>query len=143
MSAVSTRNFVFLSFWLLLYCGLPACAAPQNLPGNSMHVEIDVYSGRPNPSFQLSDPLGKEFARMLEKLPRATREAADPGLGYRGFVVTPNPGADPALPKKVRVFDGLIVIEKGSAVETYVDANGAESWLKEHAVRAGYGSLVP
>jgi hypothetical protein len=143
MSAVSTRNFVFLGSWLLSYCCLPACAATQNLPGNSMHVEIDVYSGRPNPTFQLSDPLGKEFARMLEKLPRATREAPEPGLGYRGFVVTPNTAADPALPRKVRVFDGLIIIEKGSGIETYIDANGAESWLKEQAVRAGYGSLVP
>src|SRR5262245_54099195 len=96
MNAVRARNFVFLGCWLLLSCGLPACAAPQNLPGNSMHVEIDVYSGRPNPSFELSEALSKEFARMLEKLSRATREAAEPGLGYRGFVVTPNPPADPS-----------------------------------------------
>ena len=108
-----------------------------------MHVEIDVYSGRPNPSFELSEPLGKEFARMLEKLPRATREAAEPGLGYRGFVVTPKPPADPSQSQRVRVFDGLIVVEKDSGVETYIDRNGAESWLKQQAVRAGYGSLVP
>jgi hypothetical protein len=106
-----------------------------------MHVEIDVYSGRPNPSFELSEPLSKEFTKKLENLPRAASAPPEPGLGYRGFVVTLDAGNSGA-PQKVRVFGGFISFEKGTDVETFIDRNGAEAWLKEQAARAGHGPLV-
>jgi hypothetical protein len=52
-------------------------------------IEIDVFSGRPNPAWDL----GPEQARALAQLVQMPHEriAAPPaadGLGFRGFVVT-------------------------------------------------------
>jgi hypothetical protein len=50
-------------------------------------VEIDIFSGRPNPSFQLDQAA---TARLLQLLDNIQRGAAAPrdGLGFRGFVVS-------------------------------------------------------
>ena len=105
-----------------------------------MHVEIDVYSGRPNPQFDLSEPFSAELGHMLRDLPLANRTEPQPGLGYRGFVVTAETAA--ALPVKLRVFDGLIIIDDGQQVKVYLDRDGVESRLKRYARQAGYGALV-
>lgn len=51
-------------------------------------VELDIFSGRPNPSWTLAPP---ERDRLLRELRLRTREVAAPrslpGLGYRGFVL--------------------------------------------------------
>jgi len=54
----------------------------------SVEVEVDLYSGRPNPRFNLPD--AAEFERLLTGLPPAsagTDQVRD-GLGYRGLRVT-------------------------------------------------------
>jgi hypothetical protein len=55
-----------------------------------MIVTLDVYSGRPNPSWRLSD---KDHARLLERvsgkaLADETEVATDAALGPRGFVIS-------------------------------------------------------
>ena len=58
---------------ILVACGLLAgalsCRSMQN-EELRMRIEIDVYSGRPNPEFRLSEPLSRELARMLQDFPR-------------------------------------------------------------------------
>ncbi len=45
-------------------------------------VELDVFSGRPNPTWVLDRPLEEEFFSRLGSLPLARRPAAPaPGLG--------------------------------------------------------------
>src|SRR5260221_11808221 len=58
--------------------------------GRIMIVTLDVYSGRPNPSWRLSD---KDHARLLERvsgraLADETEFATDAALGPRGFVIS-------------------------------------------------------
>ncbi len=50
-------------------------------------VELDVFSGRPNPRFQL-DEHGSRKLRQLQSLlkPTSRAPAEPPGLGYRGFL---------------------------------------------------------
>lgn len=52
-----------------------------------MAVELDIFSGRPNPRFEL-DPRGRAALGAIEAaLAPAGREPPEPpGLGYRGFV---------------------------------------------------------
>lgn len=55
--------------------------------GMGVAVELDLFSGRPNPRVVLSGEEAKELLRRLEALPRAPlAEFPDrPGLGYRGI----------------------------------------------------------
>ena len=52
-------------------------------------VEIDIFSGRPNPSFQLDQAATARLLQLLDNIQRG-RGAAAPrdGLGFRGFVVS-------------------------------------------------------
>ena len=52
-----------------------------------MVVELDAFSGRPNPRWQLSEGEAAELARLIAGLEPAagTRSPAPPALGYRGF----------------------------------------------------------
>ena len=52
-----------------------------------MFVELDIFSGRPNPRWQLSEDLAAEVVRLVDSLELAARDnrPSPPGLGYRGF----------------------------------------------------------
>ena len=61
---------------------------------STVTVELDVFSGRPNPSWVL----GPAEAAALQQLVHAQDAVAPPpapppGLGYRGFVVTLGSGS--------------------------------------------------
>jgi hypothetical protein len=51
-------------------------------------VELDIFSGRPNPTWSLSSADTATLAGMIEKLSRAEPAVLFDGLGYRGFIVT-------------------------------------------------------
>ena len=53
-----------------------------------MHVEADLFSGRPNPGWTLDAREAEEFSRLFRGLPEggAGRQPFE-GLGYRGMVV--------------------------------------------------------
>src|SRR6266487_2992306 len=54
-------------------------------------VQLDVFSGRPNPRWTLSPRQSRELVERVQADPRAVlpRDAETVGLGYRGFVVEP------------------------------------------------------
>src|SRR5262245_24461262 len=54
-----------------------------------MRVEVDVFSGRPNPVWDLTPDEADAVRRILAALPAAPEVAASgyDGLGYRGFRV--------------------------------------------------------
>ncbi len=86
-----------------------------------MTVELDVFSGRPNPRWELTE----QERQRVEKLLSGPPEEADPGtgakagLGYRGFVLTE--GA-----RRIRAG-------AGTALETYLAGLARER---------GYGGLL-
>jgi hypothetical protein len=54
-----------------------------------MLVELDIFSGRPNPRWQLDEPSGRRLAELHHGLrPAVERPPDPPGLGYRGFIYT-------------------------------------------------------
>jgi hypothetical protein len=58
-----------------------------------MLVELDLFSGRPNPRWEL-DARGRDhLAQLLRRLRPAAAAADLPGLGYRGFVWRDGTGA--------------------------------------------------
>lgn len=73
-----------------------------------MLVELNVFSGRPNPRWKLDDLSSREL-RQLENRLHATGEAPvdPPGLGYRGFVYADNAGRRLAYHGFVRKSRGI------------------------------------
>lgn len=64
-----------------------AAAEGQGGEGHLMRIELDVFSGRPNPGWMLTEAEAAELEAMMASLPVAV--APPPpfdGLGYRGIV---------------------------------------------------------
>ncbi len=69
-----------------------------------MLVELDVFSGRPNPRWELDEPRSEELRQLQERLTSTNRVPPEPpGLGYRGFVYTDAAG-------RVRAYRGYVTI---------------------------------
>lgn len=99
-----------------------------------MTVEIDVFSGRPNPRWVLTEVQRLQVDEMLQDLP-SDAKVSTPGLGFRGFLILDGT-------KRIAVNSGTISIEDQGCAQTYVDAKGLETYLRELAREQGYGSLI-
>ena len=103
---------------LLVACGAGGSAM------SATTVELDVYSGRPNPSWTLSRDDAARFERTVGALPPAPPGVWANPLGYRGFVVT---GPDGSV---VRVHAGAVQISEGGSLTDRADPDQAlERWL--------------
>src|SRR5690349_15331457 len=78
----------------------------------ALRITIDIFSGRPNPSFELS---GHEADDLIERLKPGRRSAKgedalpESTLGYRGLIVEQVGERVKELPQSFRVADGVIV----------------------------------
>lgn len=106
-----------------------------------MEVELDIWSGRPNPTWTLTPEEEAELAKLLQGLKGIEKTAEPPGLGYRGFVLS-SPG------RRLRVYRGTLALTEvgeggeDGATHVFADSNGLESWLADLAARHGHGALV-
>lgn len=69
-------------------------------------VELDIFSGRENPTWILSRADAESLSSLIEKLPLSEPKPLFEGLGYRGFIVTlpvPRTGV-----KSVRVYKSIV-----------------------------------
>lgn len=85
-----------VAIWLLAFCFL-ACtindkrqtlliaATPANV--KKAKVTLQVFSGRENPSWSLSEKQIDELLALIKDLPKAEPRDFPDGLGYRGFQV--------------------------------------------------------
>jgi len=106
-----------------------------------MQVILDVFSGRPNPSWELTSQEASELARRLIGLVPANRKLPEGGLGYRGLTLA-NPHKMAGVPVEVRVFQGIIGMWKHGHLTSYSDRNNVEDWLLELARQRGHGDLL-
>lgn len=104
-------------------------------------VTFDIYSGRENPTWNLSVEDCKELIKRLDALPVADKTINDGGLGYRGFSLTVSPDTLQKGTWNLRVFEKIILINKGSK-KNCKDVHGLEKWLLLQATKNGYGDIV-
>ena len=105
-----------------------------------MRVELQVYSGRPNPSWDLSAQDVAELARRMADLPRSHQPFVEGGLGYGGFVIW-NPENAAGLPTTIKVFNA-IGIPEAAGIAAYHDVHDIEGWLLEQARQHGHGAIL-
>jgi hypothetical protein len=103
-------------------------------------VELDIFSGRPNPHWTIS---ADQIAPLLPEVdaPQLATSGEPPGLGYRGFLLT-DVSTETGTPTVYRVFAGTVSIGTGNEQNTVVDAKGLEQWLLEDARQRGYRDLL-
>jgi hypothetical protein len=123
---------------------LLACSpAPEYALSGEVAVELDAFSGRPDPTWTLTPPEVRELARRLRDLPSTDGPLAPPGrLGYRGFWIRPAQiGTEPAA--RLHVHDGLVLIVPPRGPNTLRrDVHGVEAWLVAQASRRGYARVI-
>jgi hypothetical protein len=102
----------------------------------SVDVELDLFSGRPNPHWTLAGHRVDEVRERSRGLaPGESKEI--PGLGYRGFVLTADRDSD-----RVRAFEGMIRVERRERTEVLRDERGLEEWLIAQARDLGFGDVL-
>ena len=93
-------------------------------------VTLDVYSGRPNPSWVLSDADSQKLTERVHAIDTVTSQKSSGalgGLGYRGFLVNHTPHSVQAHPA-FHVHEGII--DKGLSEDNLVSRDRElEDWL--------------
>ena len=88
-------------------------------------AELDVFSGRPNPTWDLPDAQVRELLRMLQdaQTSRAERPLGGVALGYRGLVlkITSDSHVDTWRVSNGSIeFNGQFFNDGGRRIEAYV-----------------------
>ncbi len=93
-----------------------------------VHIELDTFSGRPNPRWSLTPAEAAELvARMRDERVAFRRPEDDEGiLGYRGFIVTSDPDdraefARAGLPARFRLSATVAVPDSAALEFTLLD----------------------
>src|SRR3979411_614377 len=110
---------------LLVACQLRAQTHTREVP---LQIELDAFSGRPNPNWRLTADQVVEFLKKFHALKAAPGVHSAPNnLGYRGFVVTAN-GETVGGYDELRVYHGLVFASRGDRTETFIDSE----WSMPH-----------
>ena len=127
---------------LFLTWGLHAMAASHDQPvtkASNVVVTLDVFSGRPNPTWSLSEGTAAEFLQRLHGLEvskAAAREFDD--LGYRAVSAEFHDQTQGAV--VVKASHGVVTLDRAGQRLHYLDAGRQfELWL----VNTGAAHLTP
>ena len=87
-------------------------------------VELDIFSGRPNPTWTLTDAQTASLLEMVDGLAQTESDARSGNLGYRGMIVR----LRGAKVREIVVHAGVAAVNGGR----YADADRhVERWLLE------------
>jgi hypothetical protein len=101
----------------------------------AIEVELDAFSGRPNPKWTLSGEKSSQLLRKIDSLHETGDAPHPPDLGFRGFVLKSGD-------RSIRVYGGRIAIETAGAVRVYRDTAGIQAELTEEARQRGFEAIV-
>jgi hypothetical protein len=100
-------------------------------------VELDIFSGMPNPTWILSADESEDFERQLAALPRIPAATLSGRLGYRGMIVLVTGDTER---RSVRVHAGAVQISVGA---TTVHARDEERRLERWLIETGRSRVDP
>lgn len=106
----------------------------------TIRVSLSVFSGRPDPHWQLKESEIEELKIKIKDLPE-TKMIQPPGLGYRGFRIT-NQDKALGIPERMYVYRNTISFTKDDKFVFYEDKNRIEEWLINQAIKQGYEKIV-
>jgi hypothetical protein len=90
-------------------------------------VELDIFSGMPNPAWTLTNAEAESFVKQLAALSATPARELSGNLGYRGFIVQCTQEATTQL---IRIQNGAVHLSKGETnVYAYDEGRQLERWL--------------
>lgn len=117
-------------------CGVDSNETPANQADREpLHaqVELDVFSGNPNPVWSLSETESTTLRNRVGQLPSMSEQPFSDGLGYRGFLVAMTKTTS-GRTASIRVQGEIIAIDQGGTVRFVHDSERTvEQWLLETA----------
>lgn len=143
--------FVTFSIAIAFACGTAVAIEKMQ----KLTVAVEVFSGRPNPSFDITDP--GDIARLRESLKglpvlAMTEEEGFEfsRLGYRGIVITNSSGIE-GIPMYVQFLNGKVKVlgAEGGGANFFKDTGGLEKYYLGLAKMKGMitdlldGKIVP
>jgi len=114
----------------------------MTMQDNKLKIEamLDIFSGRPNPTWKLSENQVDELKTKLGTFPSAESKST-PGLGYRGVRLV-NIGKITNIPDRIIAYNGVLAITEKGMTNYYEDSNKIEEWLLDQAREQGYGEAI-
>ena len=108
-----------------------------------MLAQLMIFSGRPDPTFELPDEALSELASRVADVVGAepSDRPQEGGLGYRGFRIT-NAEGHADLPDEFEVFRGILTESAEGTTRHWADSAGVEDLLLTQARDAGFGELL-
>ena len=124
------------SSWLIiaLVCAI-GCASPNPPRTSPVEIELDAFSGRPNPKWTASPERAASVSRALSSLSAAQARPEPDHLGYRGFIVRQDG-------LRARVYGGYVHVTANGNTRTFVDSAGLEAQLTADASERGFGGVI-
>ncbi len=122
-------RFVVAALFLFGLLLMPSLFAANGSQTN-VTIEVLIFSGRPNPTWQLQDTnLLQILKPKLRDLPVVfEQEPAEwSRLGFGGFLI--RGGASLGLPAEIRIFQGVIKTGQGKSARFRKDTKGLEALL--------------
>jgi hypothetical protein len=111
-----------------------ACGGRDSSANVSTDVELDVFSGRPNPRWTISAHPADVW-EAIASLPTVENQQEPGHLGYRGFVL--RQGA-----REARVYNGRIWVREPGGARIVRDSSRLEERLIDAARARGFGALI-
>lgn len=103
-------------------------------------VELQAFSGRPNPRWTLPEPQASHLTTLLSQLGEPA-PAVPARLGYQGLTVHSQVPGGRWIPW-LRVSAGTVTLLTGPQAGTYHDTAQLEDWLLGEAERAGLADVL-
>src|SRR5216684_2250826 len=119
-----------LSRLIWVCCAMIACNK-----GGRVEVELDAFSGLPNPKWELPPDKASALLSKIASLSEEITEAPAPGLGYRGFVLRSGE-------RSYRVYRGRVTMNEHGVSRTCRDTANIEAELATEARQRGYKAVV-
>jgi len=115
----------------------------SDVGSNTISVRLLLYSGRPDPEWELDKAEAEELiARVKQTLVAETVHISSyPTLGGRGFGVE-HAGNIVGIPRWFMVFDGVLVDTSISTSTGWRDTGGVEEWLMDQARQRGFSEAL-
>jgi len=134
----ATKLLAGVLFFLAAGGRLFAATPPAEPPPEHLTVYVHDFSGRPDPSWRISD--SNAIAAIRERI-KGYNAFSVPApewdkpyrLGFRGYELI-NHGV-PGLPANIRVMEGTLRVGQGSQAKYYKDRNDVEGWLFRDALQ--------
>jgi hypothetical protein len=106
-----------------------------------IEVELDIFSGEPNPKWELLEEQIEELEAKLRVFFASTKPQTPPPLGYRGFFIT-NFDRNPMIPEQIHAYNGVLTIMDKARADCWKDESKIEEWLISQARELGYGKII-